>query len=58
MAKNWFIVNERQINPGIGGRDGNVAMAWFSARNAETSANVIMGQYWKLCGIFCNGFED
>ena len=56
-----FLVNEytieRQNHPGIGGKGGLLAIAWFSARNAETSENLIMGQFWNICGIFCDSFE-
>ncbi len=47
-----------QEHPGIGGRAGRVAIAWFSRSNAETSQNVIMGQFWNICGIYCDGFES
>ena len=56
-----FLVNEytleRQNHPGIGGSGGLIAISWFSASNAETSQNLIMGQFWNVCGIFCDGFE-
>lgn len=56
-----FLVNQytpnHQENPGIGGRAGHVAMAWMSRQNAEVMGQVIMGQLWNLCGIFCHGFE-
>jgi len=48
----------RQRTPGIGGRGDNVAVTWRSSSgNAETTAVIIVGQQWSLCGIFCDGFE-
>lgn len=56
-----FLVNQytptTQKNPAIGGRDGLLAIAWFSGSNAQVNINVIVGQYWNPCGIFCNSFE-
>jgi len=43
--------------PGIGGRDDRVAIDWHSKSNADTSNNVINGQLWAVCGIFCDSFE-
>jgi len=56
-----FLVNLYTLNsqedPSIGGRDGFVAIAWMSRQNAEVMGQVIMGQLWNICGIFCDGFE-
>jgi len=46
-----------QNHPGIGGRDGNIAVIWRSAGNEVVNGAVITGQIWSLCGIFCDGFE-
>lgn len=46
-----------QQHPGIGGRDGNIAVAWRSAGNADTNKAVIVGQIWSVCGIYCDSFE-
>jgi hypothetical protein len=45
------------LQPGIGGSGGYAAMAWMSRQNEEVMGQVIMGQFWNVCGIFCNGFE-
>ena len=62
FASPQFLVNRytlvAQSNPGIGGRGGRVAIAWFSRSNADTSQNVIMGQLWNICGIYCDSFES
>ncbi len=56
-----FLVNQytsnSQENPGIGGRGGYVAMAWMSRENEVVMGQVILGQFWNICGIFCDGFE-
>jgi len=56
-----FLVNQytanSQLIPGIGGAGGYVAMAWMSRQNEIVPGQVIMGQFWNICGIFCNGFE-
>jgi len=56
-----FLVNQytasEQLDPGIGGAGGYVAMAWMSRRNEFVMGQVIMGQFWNICGIFCDGFE-
>jgi len=56
-----FLVNSwtdsTQQFPGMGGNNGRIAIAWKSGSNADTSGNVIMGQFWSICGIFCDGFE-
>jgi len=56
-----FLVNQytanSQLLPGIGGRGGYAAMAWMSRQNEEVMGQVIMGKFWNICGIFCNGFE-
>lgn len=43
--------------PGMGGRNGRIAVGWHSKSNPETSISVIQGQFWSICGIFCDGFE-
>jgi hypothetical protein len=53
---NAWITGAQQL-PGIGGRDGNIAIAWRSPGNVETDKAVIVGQIWSLCGIYCDGFE-
>jgi hypothetical protein len=56
-----FLVNEwtdsSQHHPGLGGKNGRIAVGWHSQSNPETTANVIQGQFWSICGIFCDGFE-
>jgi hypothetical protein len=56
-----FLVNQftdnSQENPGIGGRGGTVAVVWMGRENEEVLGQVIMGQFWNICGIFCDGFE-
>jgi len=47
--------------PGIGGRNDRIGIAWDSDGNPEynpaISNGVINGQFWSICGIFCDGFE-
>jgi len=50
-------INQKQQFPGIGGKNGRIAVGWDSATNAETSQSVINGQFWSICGIFCDSFE-
>ena len=61
FAGTEFQLNEwtpqKQQFPGIGGKNDRVAVGWDSATNAESSASVIYGQRWSICGIFCDGFE-
>ena len=56
-----FLVNQftdnSQEDPGIGGSDGQVAVVWMGRENEATLSQVIMGQYWNICGIFCDSFE-
>ena len=56
-----FQLNEwtsgKQQFPGIGGGNGRIAVGWDSATNADTLESVIYGQFWSLCGIYCDGFE-
>jgi hypothetical protein len=56
-----FLVNEwtpkSQQNPGIGGKNGRIAVGWDSQSNAEFSGSTINGQFWSICGIFCDSFE-
>ena len=50
--------NDTQQSPGIGGRNGLVAVAWDSRRgNPETTISTIQGMVWSICGIYCDGFE-
>jgi hypothetical protein len=65
-GSNQFASPEFQVNewitgfqqfPGIGGKNGRIAIGWHSKGNPETSNNVINGQFWSICGIFCDGFE-
>jgi len=61
FASSQFLVNQwtdlSQGFPGMGGKDGLVAIAWRSQSNSETAQNVIQGGVWSVCGIFCDGFE-
>lgn len=61
FASGQFLVNKwtetSQHIVGIGGRNGRAAIAWHSQSNPETSNNVINGQLWSICGIFCDSFE-
>ena len=50
-------ISQKQQVPGIGGRNGRIAVGWDSASNKESSRSVIYGQFWSICGIFCDGFE-
>jgi len=47
--------------PSIGGRDDRVGIAWTSDGNPDYNPDinneVITGQFWSVCGIFCDGFE-
>jgi hypothetical protein len=56
-----FLVNEwtqdDQAFPGIGGKNGRIAVAWDSQSSPETSESAILGQFWSFCGIFCDSFE-
>jgi len=47
----------RQRFPGIGGRDGKIAVAWESNEFRDDAGAVIVGETWSICGIFCDGFE-
>ena len=46
-----------QHHPGLGGMNGRIAVGWHGRSNPETSGNVIQGQFWSICGIFCDSFE-
>jgi hypothetical protein len=50
-------ISQKQQFPGIGGRNGRVSVGWDSATNVDDSKSVIYGQFWSICGIFCDGFE-
>jgi hypothetical protein len=56
-----FLVNQwtedNQATPGIGGRGGRIAVAWDSRTSPDSSTRVILGQFWSVCGIFCDSFE-
>jgi len=47
----------KQQFPGIGGKNDRVAVGWDSSTNVDSLASVIYGQFWSICGIFCDGFE-
>jgi len=47
-----------QTSPGVGGMGDAVAIAWRSFGNTvEVNDDVITGQGWSECGIFCDSFE-
>jgi hypothetical protein len=47
-----------QHQPATGGRGERVAVVWRSGGgNEELLDDVITGQTWSVCGIFCDGFE-
>jgi hypothetical protein len=48
---------EDQRFPGIGGKNGRIAVAWDSQSGPETPDSAILGQFWYICGIFCDSFE-
>lgn len=56
-----FLVNswteDSQQIPGIGGKNGRIAAAWDSQSNPENMDSAIRGQFWYICGIFCDSFE-
>jgi hypothetical protein len=65
-GSNQFAGSEFQVNdwttggqqiPGIGGKNDRIAVGWHSKSNPDTTNNVINGQFWSICGIFCDGFE-
>ena len=61
FASPEFLVNawtqDSQEFPGLGGMNGRIAVGWKSQSNPETTDNVIQGQFWSICGIYCDGFE-
>jgi len=61
FAGSQFLVNQwteqAQELPGIGGRNGLIALAWDSRSSPEDSGSTIRGQVWSICGIYCNSFE-
>ena len=61
FASPQFLVNswtpDSQQDPGMGGKNGRIAVGWNSSSNPETTTNVIQGQFWSICGIFCDSFE-
>jgi len=48
---------KNQSAPGIGGRNGEIAVAWRSASFEDESGVVVVGQTWSVCGIYCDSFE-
>ena len=56
-----FLVNSWTVGaqqfPGIGGKGGRIAVGWHAKSNPVTTVNVINGQFWSICGIFCDSFE-
>jgi hypothetical protein len=57
-----FTVNkyttDGQSHPGVGGMGDAVAIAWRSIGNDfKDNDDVITGQGWSECGIFCDSFE-
>jgi len=47
-----------QETPAVGGMGDHVAVAWHSGSNQQSpNDDVILGQTWSLCGIFCDSFE-
>jgi len=61
FAGSQFLVNswteDSQQFPGIGGKNGRIAVAWDSQSNPENADSAIRGQFWYICGIFCDSFE-
>lgn len=55
LVNSWILDN--QDDPGMGGKNGRIAIGWRSSSNPDTTSNVIQGQFWSICGIFCDGFE-
>jgi hypothetical protein len=55
LVNSW--VEDAQQAPGIGGKNGRVAVAWDSQSNPENADSAIRGQFWHICGIFCDSFE-
>ena len=61
FASPQFLVNvwteDNQLFPGLGGNNGRIAVGWHSQGNPDIAHQVIQGQFWSICGIFCDGFE-
>ena len=61
FASSQFLVNtwteDDQVFPGLGGNNGRIAVGWHSQGNPDTPHQVIQGQFWSLCGVFCDSFE-
>lgn len=55
LVNSWVLDN--QDDPGMGGKNGHIAIGWHSSSNPETMDNVLQGRFWSICGIFCDGFE-
>jgi len=57
QVNQWVMGSQMQL--GLHGRNGRLATAWRSLGNAEDpNDDVITGQMWMNCGIFCDGFEQ
>lgn len=47
-----------QTMPAVGGMAEVVSVSWYSGNYIGQPTNdVIVGQRWSVCGIFCDGFE-
>lgn len=61
FASSQFLLNvwtdNNQLFPGLGGNNGRIAVGWHSQGNPDIADQVIQGQFWSLCGVFCDGFE-
>jgi hypothetical protein len=52
----WIAGN--QGTPAVAGMGDHVAVSWHSGSYEQSlTDDVIVGQVWSVCGIFCNGFE-
>mgnify|MGYP001554792026 CR=1 FL=1 len=50
-------IQDSQQSPGIGGIGGRVAIGWDSQSRPGSINSAILGQFWSICGIFCDSFE-
>jgi len=61
FASSQFLLNvwtdNNQLFPGLGGNNGRIAVGWHSQGNPDIADQVIQGQFWSLCGVFCDSFE-
>jgi len=55
LVNSWILDN--QEDPGMGGKNGRVAIGWKSSSNPATTDNVIQGQFWSNCGISCDDID-